>query len=120
MIGALPQGNSYRMFLEEAMLVHVKRGLVRSFFVSKNEPAAVTNIKKYFLTQLQRDVSHSLELMKKQPVSSPLSIPSKIKEEKSLVYTYPGQAALNHQSSSNVVQAKDQERKIVKTQGNIS
>ena len=49
----------FRRFLEEPMLVHLKRGLVESFFVSKDEPVAVTNIKRSLLAQLQLDISAS-------------------------------------------------------------
>ena len=53
----LPQ--EFRRFLEEPMLVHLKRGLVESFFVSQDEPVAITNIKRSLLSQLQLDVSGS-------------------------------------------------------------
>ena len=53
----LPQ--EFRRFLEEPILVHLKRGLVESFFVSQDEPVAITNIKRSVLTQLQLDVSGS-------------------------------------------------------------
>ena len=51
--------NDFRKFLEEPMLVHLKRGLVQSFFVSEHEPVAVTNIKRSLLAQLQLDLSGS-------------------------------------------------------------
>ena len=53
----LPQ--QFLQQLEEPVLVHLKRGLVESFFVSQDEPVAVTNIKRSVLSQLQLDVSGS-------------------------------------------------------------
>jgi len=53
----LPQ--EFRRFLEEPFEVHLKHGLVQSFFVSHNEPVAITNIKRSVLSQLQLDVSAS-------------------------------------------------------------
>ena len=49
----------FRKFLEEPMLVHLKKGLVQSFFVARDEPVAVTNIKRSLLAQLQLDISGS-------------------------------------------------------------
>ena len=49
----------FRRHLEEPMLVHLKRGLVENFYVSKEEPVAVTNIKRSLLAQLQLDISAS-------------------------------------------------------------
>lgn len=49
----------FRRHLEEPMLVHLKRGLVENFYVSKEEPVAVTNIKRSLLVQLQLDISAS-------------------------------------------------------------
>jgi len=54
---ALPQG--FKTHLEEPVLVHLKRGLIENFFVSRDEPLAVTNIKRSLLAQLQLDVSGS-------------------------------------------------------------
>ena len=51
----LPQ--EFRRFLEEPVLVHLKRGLVESFFVSQDEPVAITNIKRSLLSQLQLDIT---------------------------------------------------------------
>jgi hypothetical protein len=53
----LPQ--EFRRHLEEPVLVHLKRGLVENFYVSKEEPVAVTNIKRSLLAQLQLDISAS-------------------------------------------------------------
>ena len=53
----LPQ--EFLQQLEEPVLVHLKRGLVENFFVSRDESVAVTNIKRSVLSQLQLDVSGS-------------------------------------------------------------
>ena len=104
--GNFRRGRVFRQFLEETVLVHLKRGLVKSFFVSVNEPSAITNIKKFLLEQLQLDASGALKLMKKQHINLPLPIPDKMKEEKSLVYTYPDHVSVNHQLSPKVVRQK--------------
>ena len=46
-------------FLETPFVVHLKRGLVESFFVQENEPQSITNIKKAFLAQIQLDITGS-------------------------------------------------------------
>merc|ERR1719295_644481 len=43
--------------LTEPFLVHMKAGLVESMFVGKNEPAAITNIKKSIVSQIQLDIA---------------------------------------------------------------
>ena len=103
----LLQGIFFRPFLEEPMLVHLKRGLVKRFFVSQNEPAAVTNIKNSLLAQLKLGASGSLELIKKRPVSLPLPIIYKLKQVKSLVYTYPEHVTPKHQLQCESVQTMD-------------
>ena len=50
-----------RTSLEEPILVHLKRGLIINFFVSHNEPIAITNIKRSLLSQLQHNVSPGIE-----------------------------------------------------------
>ena len=50
-----------RTSLEEPILVHLKRGLIMDFFVSHNEPIAITNIKRSLLSQLQLNVSPGIE-----------------------------------------------------------
>jgi len=52
---ALPQG--FKTHLEEPVMVHLKRGLIENFFVSRDEPLSVTNIKRSVLAQLQLDVA---------------------------------------------------------------
>ena len=52
----LPVGHfilkDFKKYLEETFLVQLKHGNVKSFFVSRKEPNAVTNIKKSFLSQI--------------------------------------------------------------------
>ena len=50
---------SFQRYLEEPIVVHLKRGLIENFFVSQDEPVSVTNIKRSLLAQLQLDVTGS-------------------------------------------------------------
>ena len=50
---------SFQRYLEEPIVVHLKRGLIENFFVSRDEPVSVTNIKRSLLSQLQLDVTGS-------------------------------------------------------------
>jgi len=43
--------------LETPFLVHMKRGVVESFFVEASEPQSITNIKRSFLSQIQLDIT---------------------------------------------------------------
>jgi hypothetical protein len=45
--------------LEKPFLVHMKRGVVESFFVESSEPQSITNIKRSFLAQIQLDITGS-------------------------------------------------------------
>merc|ERR1712061_801036 len=47
---------------ETPILVHLKRGLVEEFFVARDEPTSVTNLKRSLLSQLQLDVSGSQQV----------------------------------------------------------
>ena len=42
--------------LETSFVVHLKEGIVQSFFVSANEPTSITNIKRSLMSQLQLDI----------------------------------------------------------------
>lgn len=55
--GQIPQ--EMKQHIEEPFLAHLKGGVVQSFQVAKNEPSAVTNIKRSVLSQLQLDVAGS-------------------------------------------------------------
>ena len=84
-------------YLEETVLVQLKRGHVKGFFVSREEPNDVTNIKRFFLSQITFDVpgsSHNvakapntgmiIELLSSEAIDARLPLPSKIREETSL------------------------------------
>ena len=57
---ALPQ--EFKKHLETPVLVHLKRGLVEEFFVARDEPTSVTNLKRSLLSQLQLDVLGSQQV----------------------------------------------------------
>jgi len=59
-----------RKSLEKPFLVHLKRGVVQSFFVEDDEPVVVTNIKKALLSQLQMDLSGSGRIASEQSSGS--------------------------------------------------
>ena len=68
-------------FLEEPLMISVKRGHFRKVTVSKYEPEVVTKIKASLVAELQ-NVSSSLRLkhLKNQAISSVLQIPSQLKQ----------------------------------------
>ena len=87
-------------YLEETVLVQLKRGHVKSFFVGREEPNAVTNIKRSFLSQIAFDMPKSsstslktphtgtiIELLKSEAISVRLPLPSKIRKESFLMPT---------------------------------
>jgi len=51
--------SNLRKYLEKPFLVHMKRGLVQSFFVEASEPHSISNIKRSFLSQIQLDLTAS-------------------------------------------------------------
>ena len=84
-------------YLEETVLVQLKRGHVKGFFVGREEPNDVTNIKRFFLSQITFDIpgsSHNvaktpntamiIELLRSEAIDARLPLPSKIREETSL------------------------------------
>ena len=73
--------NVLENFLEEPLMISVKRGQFRKVTVSKYEPEVVTKIKASLVAELQ-DVSSSLRLkhLKNQAISSILQIPSQLKQ----------------------------------------
>ena len=99
-------------FLEDPIFIQLKRGAITSFFVSRNEFNAVTNIKKSLLVQLQLEMTRitqqetgmtvalkenqaayhriTIELTMKQEISAMLSIPSHTRKETSLLLRFPG------------------------------
>jgi len=46
-----------KLHLEKSFVVHLKKGLVESFYVEATEPNSITNIKRSFLSQIQLDIS---------------------------------------------------------------
>ena len=85
-------------YLEETVLVQLKREHVKSFFVGREEPNAVTNIKRSFLSQISFDTpefSHTalkthhtgmiIELLRSEAITARLPLPSKIRKETSLL-----------------------------------
>ena len=85
-------------YLEETVLVQLKRGHVKSFFVGREEPNAVTNIKRSFLSQIASgtpESSHTalkthhtgmiIALLRSEAITARLPIPSKIRKETSLL-----------------------------------
>ena len=96
-----PVGRSVSMYflgyLEEPVLVQLKRGHVKGFFVGREEPNDVTNIKRFFLSQITFDIpgsSHNLakttntgmiiELLRSEAIDARLPLPSKTRQETSL------------------------------------
>ena len=84
-------------YLEETVLVQLKRGHVKRFFVGLEEPNDVTNIKRSFLSQIAFDVpasSHTvakrpntgmiIELLRSEAIDARLPLPSKTRQETSL------------------------------------
>ena len=86
-------------YLEETMLVQLKRGHVKSFFVGREEPNAVTNIKRSFLSHIASDTPESsntamktpptgrgiiLELLRSEAITARLPLPPRTRKETSL------------------------------------
>ena len=85
-------------FLEETVLVQLKREHVKRFFVGREEPNAVTNIKRSFLSQIAFDTpefSHTalkthhtgmmIKLLRSEEIKARLPLPTKIRKETSLL-----------------------------------
>ena len=88
-------------YLEETVLVQLKRGYIKSFFVGREEPNAVTNIKRFFISQIggESGFDHlklrldsngkKIEFLRREPVHTILTLPSKTREETSLLPATP-------------------------------
>ena len=85
-------------YLEETVLIQLKRGHIKGFFVGREEPNAVTNIKRSFLSQIALDIPESsnavlktphtgmkIELLRSGAVAARLPLPSKTRKETSLL-----------------------------------
>jgi len=67
--------------LEEPMMITLKRGLMKTMIVSKDEPTYVTTIKKVLFAELQNlNSKYCLKHLKKQPIVSVLPIPPRLKK----------------------------------------
>ena len=86
-------------YLEETVLVQLKRGHVKSFFVAREEPNAVTNVKRSFLSHIASDTPKSsdtvmktspkgrgivLELLRSEAITARLPLPPRTRKETSL------------------------------------
>ena len=86
-------------YLEETVLVQLKRGHVKSFFVGRKELNAVTNIKRSFLSHIAPDIPEFsntlmktpptgrgiiLELLRSEAITARLPLPSAVRKETSL------------------------------------
>lgn len=75
--------DEFKNFLEEPLMISVKRGQFKKITVSMDEPESVTNIKKSLMAELQTiDSSLRLQFINKKPISSILQISSKPKQIK--------------------------------------
>ena len=85
-------------YLGETVLVQLKRGHVKGFFVGREEPNAVTNIKRSFLSKIELGIpktSHTIlktpytgmmiELLRSEAIVARLPLPSKTRKETSLL-----------------------------------
>ena len=85
-------------YLGETVLVQLKRGDVKGFFVGRDEPNVVTNIKRSFLSQIALDIPESsnavlktphtgmmIELLRSGSIAARLPLPSKTRKETSLL-----------------------------------
>ena len=84
-------------YLGETVLVQLKRGHVKGFYVGREEPNEVTNIKRSFLSQIAVDISASshtvatttntgmiIQLLRSEAIDARLPLPSKTRKETSL------------------------------------
>ena len=87
-------------YLEETVLVQLKGGNVKSFFVGRDEPNAITNIKRSFLFNIDIWMFKGLdnliwneknglriEYLRDEPIVARLPLPSKTRQETSLLPT---------------------------------
>ena len=89
-------------FLKENVLVQMKRGHVKTFYVGAMEPNAVTNIKRAFLSKISTGLSvtkntnltipgvgRMKEVLSSEAMTAILPLPSKTRKETSLLPTRP-------------------------------
>ena len=92
---SLPQ--EFQAHLEKPFLVHLKRGLVKSFFIDPKEPVSITNIKKSFLSQIQLDVTGVLAFQ-------PHKCYKTVKNEESTIGRCPSLYSINALTPARVVE----------------
>ena len=82
LFGASSQGlTEFKKYLEEPMLISLKRGLMKNMIVSKDEPKCVITVKKSLFAELQNvDSTFGLKHLKKQPILAVLPVPSRPKK----------------------------------------
>ena len=56
----------FKKHLETPVLVNLKRGVIEEFFVARDEPVSVSNIKRSLLSQLQLDISGAQQVTSRQ------------------------------------------------------
>ena len=70
----------FKNYLEEPMMISMKRGLMKNMIVSIDESSCVTAIKKLLFAELQKlNSTFGLKHLMKQPIVSVLPIPSRPK-----------------------------------------
>ena len=83
--------------LEETVLVQLKRGHVKTFYVGAMEPNAVTNIKRAFLSMISAPWNSRtlaiLKILRKEAIIARLPLPHKTRKETSLLQINPGTAS---------------------------
>ena len=82
LFGASSQGlTEFKKYLEEPMMISLKRGLMKNMIVSKDEPKCVIIVKKSLFAELQNvDSTFGLKHLKKQPILAVLPVPSRPKK----------------------------------------
>ena len=66
----------FKKMLTTPFLLHIKRGVIKKISVSKNEPAGITEIKKLFVSNLEKKSSHfDFQLLMKTAIIIPLETP---------------------------------------------
>ena len=89
-------------YLEETVLVQLKRGHIKTFYVGAMEPHAVTHMKRAFLSTISLGLSGNepatsknsptatiMEVLRKEPILAILPLPHKTRKETSLLQTNP-------------------------------
>merc|ERR1719244_1397888 len=71
----------FKTFLEDPMLILVKKGRAKNLLVSKNEPDCITKIKQELANGLlQNGQSQSLQVVKKTGIIKPMRMSTNVKK----------------------------------------